>query len=82
MIPRIADMRYIEDFRIWLRFEDGREGEIDLSGELWGEVFEPLRELRKFKQVQLDRELNTVRWESGADFAPELLYDNLTSRGA
>ena len=34
MIPRIVDMRHVEDFRIWLRFEDGREGVMDLSDEL------------------------------------------------
>ena len=37
MIPRIAEMRHVEDFRIWLRFKDGREGVMDLSDELWGE---------------------------------------------
>jgi hypothetical protein len=31
--------------RVWLRFDDGLEGEIDLAGELRGEVFEPLRDL-------------------------------------
>jgi len=72
-------MKYISGYKIWLRFEDGREGEVDLADELWGEVFEPLKEHKSFKKVRLDRELNTICWETGADFAPEFLYAKLTT---
>ena len=77
MTPRLADMKHASGYRVWLRFEDGREGEVDLEGELWGELFEPLREQDLFKTVELNRELDTICWD-GADFAPEFLYDNLT----
>ena len=80
MIPRVADMRHASGYKVWLKFEDGREGEIDLEGELWGEVFEPLREQDLFKTVELNRELNTICWGNGADFAPEFLYDSLTGK--
>jgi hypothetical protein len=40
----VIEARYLEDYKIWLRFEDGSEGEVDLEGELHGEVFEPLRD--------------------------------------
>ena len=56
MIPRLADMRHVSGYRLWLRFEDGREGEVDLEAELWGEVFEPLTQKDLFKTVELDRE--------------------------
>jgi len=80
MVPRISDMKYTSGYRVWLKFEDGREGEVDLKDELWGEVFEPLRAQERFKTVCLDRELNTIRWENGADFAPEFLYARLIER--
>ena len=80
MIPSLADMRHVSGYRLLLRFEDGREGELDLEGELWGEVFEPLREQDLFKTVELNRELNTICWENGADFAPEFLYDSLIGK--
>jgi hypothetical protein len=41
---RILDARYVRDYVVWLRFSDGLAGEVDLSGELDGPVFEPLRE--------------------------------------
>ena len=80
MVPRIAEMKYISDYRIWLKFEDGSQGEVDLEKELWGEVFEPLKQKQLFKRVRLDTELNTITWDNGADFAPEFLYELVASR--
>ena len=77
MYPDIIDSKHISDYKLWLKFEDGKEGEIDLKDELWGEVFEPLNDVNYFKTVRLDEELGTICWENGADFAPEFLYDNL-----
>ena len=73
MIPRVTDARHISGNTIWLRFSDGAEGEIDLSTELHGEVFEPLRSAEYFRQFQVHRELGTLVWPNGADFAPEFL---------
>ena len=82
LIPQIVEMRHIEGFMIWMRFEDGRKGVVDLSDELWGEVFEPLKDVRYFKQGRLNREINTICWENGADFAPEFLYEGITTPAA
>ena len=82
MIPHVTDVKHIADYKLWLRFEDGREGEVDLEGELWGEVFEPLKDRSFFKSVRVDGELKTICWDNGADFAPEFLYDNLSVDGA
>ena len=38
MIPRILEARYAGDYTIWIRFNDGVEGEVDLKDELWGPV--------------------------------------------
>ena len=87
MLPRLQVAEYRQDFRLWLRFADGVEGEVDLQGELWGEVFEPLQDKSKFAGFVLDQELGTIVWPNGADFAPEFLYEKLRpgftlSRGA
>jgi hypothetical protein len=79
MTPPIEDVRYLEGFKIWIKFEDGTEGAIDLTDELWGEVFEPLRDVNIFRTVRLDRELDTICWDNGADFAPETLYHKIAS---
>ncbi len=77
MLPRLHEAIYKGDYRIWLRFADGIEGEIDLEKELWGEVFEPLKEKKLFAELTVDKELGTIVWPNGADFAPEFLYQKL-----
>lgn len=77
MIPRIVEAKYIGDFGIFLKFSDGTEGEIDLAGELQGEILRPLKEQAYFKKFQLNRELHTITWPNGADFALEFLYDKV-----
>jgi hypothetical protein len=73
MLPRLVDARYVQAHTIWLRFADGTEGEVDLSDELDGEVFAPLKDTEYFKSFCFHPELRTVVWPNGADFAPEFL---------
>jgi len=77
MLPRLRQAEYRGDYRIWLQFADGVEGEIDLEHDLWGEMFEPLKDKALFREFSLDRELGTIVWPNGADFAPEFLYQRL-----
>lgn len=77
VILHVTEAKYLHDYVIWLRFNDGAEGEIDLSGELQGEVFGPLRDLQAFKSFRVDPDLGTIAWQNGADFAPEFLYENM-----
>jgi hypothetical protein len=53
---------------------------MDLTDELWGEVFEPLKDPQVFRKFKIDEELNTITWPSGADLAPEFLYDKAAVR--
>ncbi len=74
MILQVTNVKYLHDYQLWLRFNDDSEGIVDLAGELWGAVFEPLKDLTLFSQVKLDKELATISWPNGADFASEFLH--------
>ena len=65
----------MRDYTVWLRFSDGTSGEVDLSPELDGPVFEPLRDKNFFKNFRLA--FHTLTWDNGADFAPEFLRENV-----
>ena len=80
MTPKLEAAEYVSGYTIRLRFADGVEGDLDLAGELWGEVFEPLKDLAVFRRFRLDTELNTLTWPSGADLAPEFLYEKASER--
>lgn len=74
---RLLEARYVRKYIVWLKFSDGVEGQIDLENELYGPVFEPLRNIEEFRKFSVDPELHTLVWQNGADISPEFLHDNL-----
>jgi hypothetical protein len=74
MILRVTETKLVKGFVVWVRFNDGSEGEVDLSNELDGPMFEPLKDPEVFAQVRLDPDTHTLVWPNGADLAPEFLY--------
>ena len=80
MTPKIVFAEYVDEYRVRLRFQDGAEAEIDLKDELWGEVFEPLKDPAVFRGFCLNEELNTLTWSTGADFSPEFLYEQVAAQ--
>lgn len=73
----VIEARHVRDYTIWLRFEDGTEGEIDLSAELEGPVFEPLKDMAFFRRLFVNPDTGTIEWPNRADFAPEFLYEKV-----
>jgi hypothetical protein len=78
----ILEAKVRGEYRLWLQFNDGSTGEIDLREHLTGPVFEPLRDPATFATVHVDPEIRTIAWPNGADFAPEFLRGLLNTRVA
>ena len=74
MYYNVIEAKHVRDFIVWLKFEDGTAGEVDLTSELWGPVFEPLKDPSYFRQMSV-AEYGTIAWPNGADLAPEFLYE-------
>ena len=70
---RIVEVKPAPGYILKIRFKDGVSGSVDLSGRLFGPVFEPLRDLALFNQVQID-EYGAICWPNGADLAPDALH--------
>jgi Protein of unknown function (DUF2442) len=80
MIPRIVEVKPLDGYRLWVRFHDGTAGTVDLSAELWGPMFEPLKDMELFAQATIHPELETITWPNGADLAPEFLYQQASQQ--
>lgn len=72
VLPEDNDRRLLH-----LCFNNGEEGQVDLSDDLHGPVFGPLRNRGRFSEVQLHPIFHTVTWPNGAALAPEYLLDLL-----
>ncbi len=76
MLKRIINAKYIKDYKVWLEFNDGKAGEVDLAEKIsWGEVFKPLQNIDYFKNFKIVG--STIAWKNKADLAPESLYELL-----
>jgi hypothetical protein len=75
MFLHVKQATHLKGYVLRIEFTDGVSKDVDLQGELYGEVFEPLRDPHFFEQVRVDEETGTVEWPNGADFAPEFLYE-------
>lgn len=72
LLIKVEQAEYLSGYKIKLTFSDGLTGVVDLKDEIWGEVFEPLKDVNYFKDFTKDRW--TIGWDCGADFAPEFLH--------
>jgi hypothetical protein len=76
-MPDVVEVRYVREYILWIAFDDGTRGEVDISRSFRGPVFEPLRDIEYFKQVRVNPEIGTIVWPNGADVAPETLYERV-----
>ena len=75
MLKDIVAVKPLAEYQLWLRFENGIEGVVDISQLIpFSGIFAPLQDLAYFAQVQIHPELGTIVWQNGADLDPDVLY--------
>jgi hypothetical protein len=79
MLMDIVEARHFGQQRLFLRFEDGVEGEVDIAGIVgFTGILTPLAGTAFFAKVVADTETGTVTWPNGADLDPDVLHAALT----
>ena len=81
MLKDIIEVKILENYQLYLKFEDNQEGIINLEEviEFVG-IFQPLKDLDFFKTVKLNPDWGTIYWENGADLDPDVLYSIITDQ--
>lgn len=80
MIISIQLARYVDNYRLFLVFNTGECGEVDLQDIIFNyAAARSLRDIYYFKQFKLD-EWATVTWDCGFDVSPETLYQRATGK--
>ena len=68
-----------KNYRLFLRYDDGESGEVDLSSYVGRGVFLAWNEPGTFEQVRL-AEAGHPEWPGGIDLCPDALYMQLTGK--
>lgn len=74
MIIHITKVKIVGAYSLELTFDNGVHRRVNLRPELYGPIFEPLRDPAYFAKAYIDPDSRTVTWPNGADFAPDFLY--------
>jgi len=77
MLDRIIAVEARPDYHVWIRFEDGLEGELSLAHLVGRGVFAAWEDEAEFRKVVIDAESGTIAWPGGLDVAPDALYQRL-----
>ena len=76
---RPIEVKAREGYRIWVRYSDGAEGEIDLSNLVGKGVFAAWNKPGYFERVHI-ADYGAVAWSDEIDLCPQSLYMDLTGK--
>ncbi len=76
---RPKEVRALEGYRLWLRYSDGVEGEVDLSHLIGRGIFKAWQDRAFFEAVRID-EAGAIAWGEEIDLCPDALYLRLTGK--
>jgi hypothetical protein len=83
MLYDIIKVKVVKNYTLYIRFEDGLSGEIDISKLVPFEgIFANFKEHSYFATVRVDKDLGTIVWDNGADLAPDYLYSIISNQVA
>ncbi|MCB9278104.1 MAG: DUF2442 domain-containing protein [Lewinellaceae bacterium] len=71
---KLIEIKPIPDYQIWIRFEDGSEGIVDLSHLKGKGVFAAWGKTIAFEQAYIDSESGALAWSKNLDIDPLNLY--------
>ena len=72
---KISGVRPMEDYKLWVRFNNGDAKIFDFAPMIESPAFSPLKDKKVFDSVYID--YGVTVWKDGEiDIAPEYLYDH------
>jgi hypothetical protein len=75
VLKDVVEAKVLSGYRVYLRFEDGVAGELDLGNMIkFVGVFAKLRDQSEFAKLHVDPDAGTIVWPNGADLDPDVLY--------
>jgi Protein of unknown function (DUF2442) len=79
---KIIEARVLDFFRLYVKFSDGVEGEVDLSALAGQGVFAAWDDRAFFEQLQIGSSGRSLDWGDQIDLSADSLYLNVTGKTA
>ncbi len=72
MYPSVKEVVPSDDFTLFVVFDNGHNGILDMKPILGFGVFQRIRDYESFKRVRVA--FDTIEWDCGLDLDPEFVY--------
>jgi len=76
---KIVEVKALPDYRLWVRYDDGVEGEVDLSHLAGRGIFAAWNDYKVFKRVHIGSS-GVPSWNDDIDICPDALYLQVTGK--
>lgn len=80
MMHTITECRAESNYTLWLKFDDGLEGSVNLGDLVLTESYLAISDEETFARVAIDPVSSAPTWTGGIKLDPEVLYRDLASR--
>ena len=80
-MKKAVQAKPLDDYRLWLKYADGTEGEVDLSDLAGRGVFKAWSDRKVFLAVTVD-DSGAIVWPGEIDLCPDALFLRLTGKTA
>lgn len=74
-----VEVKARSDYRLWIRYADGAEGEVDLSHLAGRGVFELWNDEQKWNDVRIAED-GAIQWTEKVELCPDATYLRLTGK--
>ncbi len=68
------------NYRVWIQFDDGLEGEVDLSHLAGKGIFKAWESTDFFNKVHVDPKTDTLSWGNDMDLDPYVLREQISQK--
>ena len=68
------------DYSLWLHFDDGVKGIVNLHDLVGVGIFSPWKDIEVFKKISIDPIKETVSWGDGINLDSDVLHEYLVSK--
>lgn len=76
---KLVGVKARPNFRLWLRYEDGVEGEVDFSAEVGKGVFAYWNDAKNFENVRIGSS-GEISWSDQIDICSDAMYLKITGK--
>ncbi len=71
MFPKLLEIKALPNYTLWLKYDDGTEGAVDLTELTKIGVFKAIKNPIFFQKVYIDKETDAIAWNEDIDLCPD-----------